>query len=60
MKTIKEIYDHYFGEFLCGMIATSVLCVCAAFVTGSEFFLNAGLLLVSGAVVLPFVVKPQI
>ena len=60
MKTTKKIYDEHFGELLCGMICGSVLSICAAFVTGSELCFNAGLLLVSAAVILPFIVEPKI
>lgn len=60
MKTIKKIYDEHFGALLCGMICTGVACVGAAFITGSEACLNAGMLLEAGAILLPFVVEPQI
>lgn len=60
MKTIKEIYDNHFGALLCGMICTGVACVCAAFITGCEVCLNAGMLLEAGAILLPFIVEPQI
>lgn len=60
MNTIKKIYDEHFGALLCVMICASVMSICAAFITGSEFLLNTGLLLVSFAVILPFIVEPKI
>lgn len=61
MKTIiKKIYDEHFGALLCTIICSGIACVCAAFITGSEACLNAGMLLEGGAIVLPFIVEPQI